>query len=285
MMVPGNMGNDALSSLTSLQQRIVSAAILLPVAVMAVWMGGWVFAAFVIVAGIAMSWEWASMIHGRPWGAEMYLLAGAVLASGVGAMALPPAFAVLCAGAFWAVAVVGALIRRQAVFWHALAIPYICLPVISLILLRRDPDIGFAAILWLFCVVWATDICAYVSGRTVGGPKLVRRVSPNKTWSGLAGGILGAGLVGAITARALGESDVTALALLSAILAVAAQAGDIGESAMKRHFGVKDSSNLIPGHGGVMDRVDGLVTAAILAFAIGWLRSGEISVVRGVLVW
>jgi phosphatidate cytidylyltransferase len=274
-----------MADLSPLRQRVVSAAVLLPVAVAAVWLGGWAYAGLVIVAGALMAWEWARMVYGRPWGVEMALLAGAVVSTGVAAMIVPVAYVFVLATVFWGAAVAFAALARRDLVWHLLATPYICLPIVALILLRRDPDLGLAVILWLFCVIWATDICAYFTGRTLGGPKLAPRASPNKTWSGLAGGVVGAAAVGVATAMILGQGSVVALAAFSGALAVAGQGGDIAESAIKRRFGVKDSSKLIPGHGGVMDRVDGLVAAAVVALAVGWLRSGGQSAAHGALVW
>lgn len=266
-------------------QRVVSAAVMLPIAVAAVWLGGWAFAGLVIVAGALMAWEWSRMVYAEPWGVEMYGLAGAVIVSGIAAMVGPVVYALGFAAAFWAGSVIFAAVRHRDLAWRLAAIPYICLPIIALIELRRDPELGLAAILWLFCVIWATDICAYFTGRTLGGPKLAPRASPNKTWSGLIGGVAGAAAVGAATAQFLGQGDAYALAAFSGLLAAAGQSGDIAESAIKRRFGVKDSSNLIPGHGGIMDRVDGLVAAAVVTVAVGWLRSGGHSVAHGALIW
>ena len=273
-----------MADLSPLQQRVVSAAVLLPVAVAAVWLGGWAYAGMVVAAGAVIAWEWARMVYGRAWGVEMAVLAGAAVSTGVAAMIVPVSYVFVLATVFWAAAVAIAVVARRDLIWRLLATPYICLPIVALVLLRRDTDLGLAAILWLFCVIWATDICAYFTGRTLGGPKLAPRASPNKTWSGLAGGIAGAAAVGVATAMVLGQGNVVALAAFSGALAVAGQGGDIAESAIKRRFGVKDSSNLIPGHGGVMDRVDGLVAAAVVAFAVGWLRGGQ-SAAHGALVW
>jgi phosphatidate cytidylyltransferase len=123
-------------------------------------------------------------------------------------------------------------------------------------------------VFWLFAVVWATDTAAYISGRLIGGPKLAPRFSPNKTWAGLIGGALAAALVGVIAATLMGDAPMPSMALASAGLAVVAQAGDLVESALKRRFGVKDASTLIPGHGGVLDRLDGMLFAAPVFVAL-----------------
>jgi phosphatidate cytidylyltransferase len=132
---------------------------------------------------------------------------------------------------------------------------------------------------WIFAVVWATDIGAFAAGRTFGGPRLAPRFSPNKTWAGLSGGVVCAAAVGGVTAMLMASTSVIALVLLSGVLAVVAQAGDLAESIAKRHFGVKDSSGLIPGHGGLLDRLDGMLTV-IPAVAVLTLCSGN-----SVLAW
>lgn len=278
-------GEGPLAGLSPLHQRVVSAAILLPLAVAAVWWGGWVYASLVIAVGVMMAWEWARMVYGRPWGLEMGLLAGSAVGTGIATMIAPVAHTLLLVAVFWMASLAWAGFGRRDLVWRLVATPYVCLPILALIALRRDPEFGLVAILWLFCVIWATDICAYFTGRTLGGPKLAPRASPNKTWSGLIGGMVGAAAVGTATAASLGHAGPVALAAFSGLLALAGQGGDIAESAVKRRFGVKDSSNLIPGHGGVMDRVDGLVAAAVVAFAVGMLRSDGLSAGRGVLVW
>ena len=140
-------------------------------------------------------------------------------------------------------------------------------------------------ILWIFAVVWATDIAAFAVGRTLGGARLAPSVSPSKTWSGAIGGVAAAGCVGYLTARLIGNTDPLALSLVSLALGIAVVLGDLGESGLKRRFGAKDTGGLIPGHGGVMDRVDGLLAAAVLATAIGFIRRGSGTPAEGVLIW
>jgi phosphatidate cytidylyltransferase len=149
---------------------------------------------------------------------------------------------------------------------------YAALPVVALGWLRGDEPLGFHATLFVLVSVIVTDVGAYASGRTIGGPRLWPRVSPNKTWSGLIGGVAAAAVAGALFSWILGTGSPRWLASLGFFLGLIAQGGDLAESALKRHFGIKDSSDLIPGHGGVMDRMDGIVTAsiaaAVIAFAI-----------------
>jgi phosphatidate cytidylyltransferase len=159
----------------------------------------------------------------------------------------------------------------------------VALPVLALVLLRTDNVWGVHAIMWLMLVVWATDTFAYFAGRIIGGPKLAPVLSPKKTWAGLLGGMAGAALVSAIYAAYFLPSWA-ALAGVAAALAVVAQLGDIFESALKRRFNMKDSGNLIPGHGGILDRVDGLVVAGVVAAIIGFVRHSS-SLAEGLLLW
>ncbi|MCH7931170.1 MAG: CDP-archaeol synthase, partial [Proteobacteria bacterium] len=144
---------------------------------------------------------------------------------------------------------------------------------------RADETVGRETVFWLFAVVWATDVGAYFAGRGVGGPKLLPRISPGKTWAGLVGGVVCAALVGAAAAALLDLPSHAPLILVSALLAVVAQAGDLFESMVKRRFKAKDSGTLIPGHGGVLDRLDGLLAAAPVV-AVITVFSGQ-----GVLAW
>ncbi len=148
--------------------------------------------------------------------------------------------------------------------WLAVGAVYIAVPCGILIWLRQDQQAGMITILWLFLLVWSADIGAYLSGRTIGGPKLAPRISPNKTWAGFIGGISIAGVVSGAFGL-VWEGNIITLFLWGGVIAIASQAGDLLESAAKRHFNVKDSSSLIPGHGGVLDRVDALITASVAA--------------------
>lgn len=157
--------------------------------------------------------------------------------------------------------------NRQTL-WLTGGLVYIAVPCGALIWLRGDDHAGMITIFWLFAVVWTADIGAYLSGRAIGGPKLAPRISPKKTWAGFIGGISLAGLVAASFALAWEGDNPVFLGLWGVIVAIASQVGDLFESAAKRHFGVKDSSNLIPGHGGILDRVDALVVGAVALAAM-----------------
>lgn len=156
---------------------------------------------------------------------------------------------------------------------------YILLPTVSLAWLRLDPVIGRATIYWLFALVWAADTGGYLFGRLIGGPKLAPRVSPKKTWAGLLGAVVFAGLAGVAVGLALGRESLLPITVASGILGAVGQAGDLAESWVKRHFGIKDSSNLIPGHGGLLDRVDALVAASVVVAAASLVAR------KGLLAW
>jgi phosphatidate cytidylyltransferase len=153
------------------------------------------------------------------------------------------------------------------------------------VILRGDPALGLLAIVLLFAVVWSTDIFGYFAGRAIGGPKLMPAISPKKTWSGAIAGTLGAMIVAVLVATLFGSFSTVAIAGVALLLSVCAQAGDLFESFVKRMFGVKDSSQLIPGHGGVMDRLDGFWAAAVVGCIIGLARGGFEAPARGLLVW
>jgi len=206
-------------------------------------------------------------------------LSGTLLRTVSAVTMMVPALAAVYFGPPWftALVLVGAVVMSWEwsrmcggdVKWMAAGALYICIPAGVLIWLRADAMPGMITILWLFAVVWSADIGAYISGRAIGGPKLAPRISPKKTWAGFIGGVSFATIVAGGFAVYWEESPLS-LALWGAVVAIASQAGDLLESAVKRHFGVKDSSALIPGHGGVLDRVDALVAGAV---AIALLKS------------
>jgi phosphatidate cytidylyltransferase len=169
--------------------------------------------------------------------------------------------------------------------WYGAGLVYAGATFAGPVVLRGDPVYGFLAIVLLFAVVWATDSCAYFAGRLLGGPKLWPAVSPKKTWSGAIGGLAGA-IVTALAVGLAGRApNLAALAVLAVVLSVVSQAGDLLESAIKRRFDVKDTSHLIPGHGGVMDRLDGFLVAAAVAALIGAVHGGSAQPARGLLEW
>lgn len=270
---------------SDLRLRAISAVALAPLPLAAIWFGGVWLALLTALAGAVMAWEWGRLCRGA---VAARTLPGATETALVGVVVATVAIA--AAGAFWR-AVGAALIGAGLVFcvarrrpqrrpgWAALGTLWVALPCISLLWLAHAEEGGRATLFWLVAVVWATDIGAYAAGRSLGGPRLAPRWSPGKTWAGLAGGMLAAAVAGGGTALALGLSPALPLVLVSTGLAVVAQFGDLAESLAKRRFGVKDASSLIPGHGGLLDRLDGLL-AAILAVALATLLGG-----RSVLAW
>ncbi len=252
---------------SELSQRVISGVILAMVAIGALWIGGWVFTIFVIVlAGIGL-WEWTGICGAA---GPLWLRTGFVAALVLG-LALAHignhswALALLAGAA--ALALSTSCIRR-AYGWAALGFTYVAIPSIALIAFRQAGADGLPIIVFVALIVWATDIAAYFGGRAIGGPKLWPRVSPKKTWSGAAFGLAGAVLVAVVFHVVSGTGSGAAALSLAALLSFGAQAGDLAESAFKRRFGVKDSGTIIPGHGGVLDRVDGLYVALALALLL-----------------
>jgi phosphatidate cytidylyltransferase len=244
------------------------------VAIALVIAGGWIFGLFLAVMTILMAVEWTRLSAAR-FGGEYGRAAGA-LAGGVGLVATlvaasgRPGVALACVTIGTAVGILVALARGAAAGWTAIGVALIGLPAIALVWLRSLPDIGLGATLWLLIVVWTTDGLAYLVGRQFGGPRLAPAISPGKTWSGLGGGVVGAGVASLVVASVLGSERLAHAAGLGAAFAIIAQVGDLAESMLKRRAGVKDSGTLIPGHGGVLDRVDGLLlTAPALSVLLG----------------
>ena len=270
---------------SDLGTRTVSAMILIPAVIACAWFGGLWFKGFVLLLAGLIAHEWVSIVH--PKNLAQYALH---MASALCGAILPdlygPPIGLL---AILALALISALLVRfgNAVSskWSYLGICYVGFPALAFTLLRNDPEFGFAAILWIFLIVWAADSLAYFAGRTIGGPKLAPLISPKKTWAGLGGAVAGSTLVSSIFAHTFQLNSILALAILAGCLAVVEQAGDLFESSLKRFHGVKDSGALIPGHGGVIDRVDGLIVVAVAAALIGLLHSQGVSTARGLLQW
>jgi phosphatidate cytidylyltransferase len=192
------------------------------------------------------------------------------------------AIAFVCAVVGAGIAMASVQTARQ---WTGGGVLYAAMLLIPAVMLRSDPAWGFIAIIWLFAVVWAEDTGAFFTGRFFGGPKLAVSISPGKTWSGAAGGTIAGILAGNIVILVAGIPWRPAHLALAFAVAVAAQLGDLLESAIKRRFAVKDASSLVPGHGGLMDRVDGFLFAAVLALAIGFVHGGVRSPASGLLQW
>ncbi|HEV2571469.1 MAG TPA: phosphatidate cytidylyltransferase [Beijerinckiaceae bacterium] len=273
-------------ALRDLGPRLLSAIVMVALALGSAWLGGHVFALFWMIAGFAVFWEWQRMVGGAQ---ERYRLIVGALALAVAAqlsltLKADIAVLVILVGAV----IVALLAGREKALWAGPGLVYAGALVISVCVLRSSFFEGLTSILWAFAVVWGTDVMAYFGGRLIGGPKLWSRISPGKTWSGLICGVVcGAGLGVSVVQywRTAGEINLLPVFLVGILAGLAAQGGDLFESGMKRHFGVKDSSQLIPGHGGAMDRLDGFIVAVTLAAIIGLARNGFYAPARGLLVW
>ena len=272
----------------NLLMRVIAGAVLAPVAIAIAYAGGWLWTTLVTFAAVGLYIEWLTIVGAAretrvvASGAIALAIAGSCLAFGridVALLALALGLAV-------------ALLSPERRRWIAAGFCYAAVALVASVLLRLDPEMGFVALVFVLLIVWVTDIGGYVAGRGIGGPKLWPRVSPKKTWAGALGGFL-ASLVVAAGFVVFGSNKADPaltlkmgpLLLLAAVLSIASQLGDLFESAVKRRFGVKDSSHIIPGHGGLMDRLDGFVAAVVLAAFFGFLRGGVDGVGRGLMVW
>jgi len=289
---PGPGGNEQAgpSDRQNFLRRTASALVLAPLAIGAAVVGGFIFAAACTVTAALVLWEWSALVsRAADWRILApglpALCAAAVLAHGNAPGMAIAAVALGASGAAVATAVQPRGGQRSAAVWAAAGMVYAGIVLISPIALRSDPQMGFAALAFLFATVWATDIFAYLTGRRLGGPLLWPRLSPKKTWTGAIGGLVGGVVAGVPVAYASAGTHPVAAGVLALILSIAAQGGDLLESSVKRRFGAKDTSALIPGHGGVMDRVDGFLVAALIAVVIGALRFGTAASARGLLLW
>lgn len=271
------------SRLADLGIRIASAVVLGPVALGLAWIGGAPFAVISALAGMIITWEWNGITRSKR--RDPATIAGLVaVAASVAVLelwGLAGALGVLAIGA-----VASHLLARgeARLLGAAAGVLYGGLPAIAIVILRSDSTTGLICIFWLFAVVWAGDVAAYFVGRLVGGPKLWPAVSPNKTWSGAIGGTAGAVAASYLVMRFAPSVDPVPV-ILPIVLSAVAQLGDLAESSVKRRFGAKDSSRLIPGHGGVMDRVDGLIAAVVAGAVIGVLRFGADRAAGGLILW
>jgi phosphatidate cytidylyltransferase len=261
--------------------RVMAALVLAPLAIAAAYAGGWLWAALVTLATIGLYVEWLTVVgEARQMrvvasGAVALALAGFCLATG-------HVYAALLVLALGLAAI--ALLAPERRIWVATGFGYAAAAEMASVLVRLDQIHGFVALMLILLVVWVTDIGGYFAGRGIGGPKLWPRVSPKKTWAGAIGGFAASlAVAGGFAAFGLGKTGP--LLLLSAALSMASQLGDLFESAVKRRFGVKDSSHIIPGHGGLLDRLDGFVAAVVLAAIFGLLRGGVDGVGRGLMIW
>lgn len=286
----GNTGAVSLQS-HNLALRVASAAVLAPCGIAAAYAGGWIFVLLCTLGAAGILWEWMRLVGERSRSAAQTV---GLIALVCAAAATFWGDATIAVGAFAAGAAGAGLVslasRARSVGplrpgWQAGGVLYAGIAFLGPALLRADVKWGFAAFLFLAATVWTTDIFAYCVGRTLGGPLLWPRVSPNKTWSGAVGGLIGGIAGGILVAYASRAGHLAPVGVVAAMLSALAQAGDLFESAVKRRFGVKDSSQLIPGHGGLMDRLDGFIFAAFAGLLIGLIRQGTAAPAYGLLVW
>jgi phosphatidate cytidylyltransferase len=265
----------------NLLMRVMAALVLAPVAIAIAYAGGWLWSALVTLAAIGLYVEWLTIVGAaratRVVGSGIVALAIAGLCLALGRIEASLIALTLGLGAV-------AWLSPERRNWTAMGFFYAAAAEVASVLVRLDQARGFAALVLVLLVVWATDIGGYFAGRGLGGPKLWPRVSPKKTWAGAIGGFV-ASLVIAAAFPVLGFGKTGPLLLLGAVLSIASQLGDLFESAVKRRFGVKDSGHIIPGHGGLLDRLDGFVAAVVLAAIFGLLRGGVDGVGRGLMVW
>jgi phosphatidate cytidylyltransferase len=269
-------------SARNLWLRVASAAVLAPLAVGSAYLGDWPFTLFWLIAAIAVWWEWVGLIE--PAGRHVVLATGAcalilqaiLIETGHSAIAIM----VIALGVLAAVVTAG----RQSPL-VAGGIVYASALLVAPVILRADPVYGVAAIVMLFAVVWGTDIGGYFSGRAIGGPKLAAAISPKKTWSGAIGGTIVGVAAAVAVASVFAIPNPVMIGVIALALSVASQAGDLFESWLKRRVDAKDASGLIPGHGGVMDRLDGFIFAATVAALLGVIRGGLETPASALLVW
>lgn len=269
--------------------RVASALVLAPLAIIVVLLGGWPFVLVWCLAAMIVYWEWTAEIVKAPRSAEVAGVGVLAVAGLLGASGFPGMAILVIAVGAGALAALGGTRR----LWCGAGLLYAGLVLAGPMLLRRDlhADFGVLALFYLFAVVWATDILALFAGRRIGGPKLAPSISPKKTWSGAIAGALGGVAAGAAVAAVgsnllnLPKTNILAATGLALLLSVVAQGGDLFESAVKRRFGLKDSGRIIPGHGGLMDRLDGFLAAAGAAALLGVSRGGLDGAASGLLAW
>lgn len=264
----------------NLLMRVAAAVVLAPLTVGIAYLGGWLWALLVLAAAVGLYVEWLTIVGAARNTAVLFAGVVALLVGGLCMVHwIAVAAAVMAAGL-----VVVAIAGGERRVWAATGLAYAACALVASDLVRGDAETGFLALMFVLLVVWVTDIGGYFAGRGIGGPKLWPRVSPKKTWAGAIGGLVGSLVVAAVFA-VLGLGRMGPLLALASVLSVVSQLGDLFESAVKRTFGVKDSSHIIPGHGGLLDRLDGFVAAIVFAALVGALRGGIDGVGRGLMVW
>jgi len=271
----------AVKNSRNLLMRVAAAALMVPLALMFVFAGGWLWVLLVTAIAVGLFYEWHEIVN--PVRNPRTFAAGVIALELIG-LALWFGWG----GVAWAALILGttliAFLATEQKCWITGGFIYAAAALIASAMVRLDGAMGFYALMFTLLVVWASDIGGYFAGRTIGGPKLWPRVSPNKTWAGSIGALILSALVAVVVAW-LGWGRLVPLIVLALAMSVVAQLGDLFESAVKRRFGVKDSSQIIPGHGGLMDRLDGFVAAIVFVALIGFLRAGADGIGRGFMIW
>ncbi|WP_022726898.1 phosphatidate cytidylyltransferase [Fodinicurvata sediminis] len=261
--------------MANMARRVLAALVLIPLVVGIFLLGSPYSDMLLLLVVLLMAWEWSHLVLSKPEATVLHVSFS--LAAGLCFLAwvyAPPLVACLATAigvtTGWALGRMGQT-RPGTGAWLVLGLFYTVLPILAFQFIASDTYHGGLLAIWLLLVVWSTDTAAMVSGKTIGGPRLCPRVSPNKTWAGLLGGAVFAGFVGMIAAMLFSYERPLILFPVAMVLACVAQAGDLLESLVKRHFHAKDSGRLLPGHGGILDRVDGLVTASpFLLMLLQW---------------
>ena len=261
--------------------RLISALVLGGVTIFLAYYSWGSFLGLCALMGVWMSVEWGKLTN-NDTPMQLAIQIGTVTICVLAFVLKEPPlfFASLIGGAFLA-AWAGHYWWRSK--WALLGLVYVGGPVLSFLYLRDDPLFGFYAVLFIFLVVWGSDTAAYFAGRHFGGKKLAPAISPGKTWSGSIGGLFSGLIIGVLFAISINAEPVI-LGLIGLVLSAISQVGDLAESAIKRHFGVKDSGTLIPGHGGILDRLDAVVFAVVGAALIAFMRGHE-SPAQALLFW
>ena len=247
----------------SLGLRWISALVLAPIAVLLTWWGGGFLHVMIAILAVLMAFEWNRLIFGSS-GKWYFIIHALISVTAIGLLHFELLQASLLATLLGAIGIfIVSFILNRSLFWPCLGVVYTTLPCLGFAWIRSQPELGLGVAISLLFVVWATDTGAYFFGRTIGGPKLVPRLSPSKTWAGLVGAVCWACVFAGGAAYIWGARPIVLFAVIGAVLGLLAQVGDIAESAVKRHFNAKDTSGFIPGHGGVLDRLDGLMFAVL----------------------
>lgn len=272
-------GMEAKPKFEGLLQRVRSALVLLPFVIAPVFFGGWSLALLLAVVGVFMAREWAGLLQAKPLDGQVLggLTVFALLLGWANSAAEGLAFIIV---AFFA-CLAFALLRGQRATPLAGGLIYVAAPLATAQYFREDA-LGALVIGYVLLTVWAVDIFAMFCGKIIGGPKLAPVISPNKTWAGLIGAVIGAMIAAVLSFLVvvgfqLGQADFIAMLVLAPLLAVCAQMADLFESGIKRKYDIKDSGSIIPGHGGLLDRVDGLIGVLLLLLIVVLLRGGEVS--------